>query len=282
HQAAPRGMPPATRARRLAAQRAPRGRGNESLPGAGRRGRRVERDRRRPVLREPAGIPAALDRPVWRGGAARRRADGRAWRVASRHADRAAQRGARIPADGGDGRLHRGAEKATRAGALERARRAIVPGGGEPRIPAAALPRRARRGRGLRGRVPNLRRALRADGEPHYREDPFYEVLILLRDVPVEDWIRYAVHQRPGRRSGAADIASIRGKRGLELIEGAGCRGAQPRVFLERDLTAEHEPKALRVLQREAHVRFAHAAPGLATHGLTQHFEALRGKRREQ
>ncbi len=91
-----------------------------------------------------------------------------------------------------------------------------------------------------------------------------------------------AVHQRPGRRSGAADIAPIRGKRGLELIEGAGRRGAQPRVFLQRDLTAEHEPKALRILQREAHVCLAHAAAGLAAHGLAQHFEALRGKRREQ
>src|SRR5205809_5620811 len=117
------------------------------------------------------------------------------------------------------GRLHRGAEKGTCPGALERARRAIVPGGVEPRIPAAALPRRARRGRGLRGRVPNLRRALRADGEPHYREDPLYEVLIALREVPVEDQMAQAVHQRPGRRSGAADIASIRGQRGLELID---------------------------------------------------------------
>ena len=60
-----------------------------------------------PVLCLAAGVPAQLAGAASRGGAARRRAHGRARHAAARDADRPAQRSARVPADGGHDRPHR-------------------------------------------------------------------------------------------------------------------------------------------------------------------------------
>src|SRR5207245_56455 len=102
--------------------------------------------------------------------------------------------------------------------------------------------------------------ALRDAGEPHHREDPCYEVLIALREVAVENQVRQAVHQRPRGRGGRSGVTTVAGKRRLQTIKGAGSRGAQFGVFVERDLAAEHESKALRMREREAHVRVSHLA----------------------
>ena len=86
--------------------------------------------------------------------------------------------------------------------------------------------------------------------------------------------------------SRAVRFGQARGQGAREAREGPGRHRAQPCVARNRDLAAEHQPEALRMVEGESDVGLAHGAqparlPGIALRR-AQPFEALRGERREE
>ena len=114
-QAAPDRVPRAARARCLAAQRAARGEGAQSLPRARRPRAGVGAHHGKRLLRRAAGFPAPLARALSGRGRAQRRAHGRARRAAHGRGAAAGRGRARVPVAGGDDRLRRERRKSESA-----------------------------------------------------------------------------------------------------------------------------------------------------------------------
>src|ERR1051326_7370774 len=133
---------------------------------------------------------------------------------------------------------------------------------------------------------PRLARPARADREAHRADHAADECvdpgLAAAGEMAVEQKMGEAVHQRPGRRGGEGRVGAVL----RELFLEAGMRGArllaQLRVTLVRDAPAEHEAEALRMLEREAHVRGGALLPAAQVERLAQPGKSFRGERGEE
>ena len=145
----------------------------------------------------------------------------------------------------------------------------------------------------MRGGVRRRRRALSGARQAHGAEHLAREgrraaaLFLRLREMPVEDDLRQAVHQRPSRRRREGGVGAELGEAPLELLVRQLRARAQGGMGFQVQRAAEHQPEALRMRQREFDVSLAElarrderqrlAVGEMAVRGVVRHAGATRG-----